>query len=318
LLALLGACGTPEEKLSELSDTDATRYAAQAMHIAPISLSALGTLLTSTETLVAGGSGGTTTTTAATPDVQIQSAATAEPQAAALATPTPRPCPAGGSVTAVLSGGNPVGQQNGRFNQGETYDLTYTGCQPVSGLTLNGKATLLIHSVDLATGALDVTWTLNMLRLTRSTLAVQFTAGKIRQVRSIDSSQRTRLDYSEGQWITVLTIGTKLRPFTVSAVQASTLADSSSLSVSGGLHTLSDGVISFDISQDGLNRHNLDGLPQQGNWILSRPNGRMRVQLDPAGVNWLRIDFDDDADGSIERSLASSPGSSTLQNAIFN
>lgn len=317
LLALLGACGAPEEKLSELSDADATRYAAQAMHVAPVSLSALGTLLASTESLVAG-AGSSTTTSDSTPGVQIQSAPGVEPQATTPATATPRPCPAGGSVTAVLSGGNNVGQQNGRFNQGETYDLSYSGCQPVAGLTLNGKATLHINSVDLSSGALDATWTLNMLRLSRSTLAVQFTAGKIQQLRSIDSSQRTRLDYRNGQWIAVLTIGTRLRPFTVGAVQASTLADSSGLSLSGGIHTLSDGKYSLDLSQDSLNRHDLDGLPLQGSWILARQDGRLRVQYDPAAAASLQIDFDDGADGSIERSLSSNPGRSALQDAVFN
>lgn len=58
------------------------------------------------------------------------------------------PCPGGGTVTVQIGGNSLVGEENGVFDAGETYTLTYTGCIGRTGLAqLDGQALLTVNSV---------------------------------------------------------------------------------------------------------------------------------------------------------------------------
>lgn len=314
-LLSLGGCGGGGDEASATSGTSnetVNAAAANATVVGGDSADAWDTSVTTAETVVA-----TQATTVAPASVHVQAMAV-QPQAVAN---VPVACPGGGSATLTITGGTVGSVLNGQWDEGEVYQLVFSGCRNATGAAaVDGTMTLTVTRADSQGTAFA---------LTTQALAVNFARGAV----TLDgSSTYARSTAGNGDGSTTVTAQVTVPSSTVTTVyqgrtshytlsqadwtrQTVWLDGLPQSATFNGTHTLSgtrpSSSFSYTVATRGGVQYGADGQPVSGAWTITLPTALLGVSI-ATGTATLTVD--EGKDGTIDRTYTRSWA--TLQNDV--
>jgi hypothetical protein len=308
--ALLSACGgggsDAGSGATAIDDTTATAYAANATLTASDAMGAADTAVLTAQSLVA------SFTSAASSGTKANAlAADAKPLTTSAVT---RACAGGGSATLSIGGGDPAAWNNGRFDAGEVYQITYSGCKGFAGwTTVDGSLSLTVDAAsgDTSNGSLAVSLAATNLTVATPRGSASLNGNATRTLSVATDANGVVLYTSRYvapsiTWVTQY--GARTSTFTLSAVDirrtatvANGVLQSSSID---GTHTLSatlpNGSFAYSVATQGAATYAGDGTPLAGSWTIELPQDRIVVTVANGAATWT---LDRGKDGTIDRTV---------------
>lgn len=306
---LLSACGGGSDGTASASidDSTATAYSADAAVIPNDAMGGADTAILTAQNVVA--SLGTVTAAESK-----SSALSADAKPLTTSAAVTRTCAGGGTATVSISGANTSTWNNGKFDTGETYQISFAACKGFAGwVTVDGSMTLAVDSASGDSSNGNLALTLNASNLTVATPRGSASLNGSATRELAVSTDANGVVHLSGHYVaSSITWSTqyfgRTSTFTLSAVDiqrdatiSGGLLQSSSVN---GTHTLSatlpNGSFSYTVATNGAATYDANGVPTSGNWTITLPENLITLTIGNGNATWT---LDRGKDGTIDRTV---------------
>ncbi|HUN92532.1 MAG TPA: hypothetical protein VMU33_10770 [Burkholderiaceae bacterium] len=218
-------------------------------------------------------------------------------------------CPGGGSAVYTVSGATPAQLQNGKFDAGEIYSLTFTSCKGALGAgALDGSLQLTVISasdtaVSVATSTSDLVVSVPLGTVSingSSTISVSTVTAGATTTETINWQTpsyevTTVFGARTSTWTFTNVDRTRTITTTNGVLASTTYSGTATLAVS---HP--NGSWSVTVSSTGGVQYDANGVPQSGSWTIVYPHNTLEITV-AHGTVTVAVDFGND--GTIDETF---------------
>jgi hypothetical protein len=280
---LLTACGggggdSDSSTTSSVSQADAVAMSANSATVPTATTEAFASAVTASQAVVAG----------------------------ALASQT-YSCPGGGSAIYTVTGLSQSELNNGTFDAGETYDLTFNSCTGAGGATtVNGSLRLVVTTATSAQLGLSSSTSGLTVGVPQGTVALNGASALNVATTTAGTTTTETVHWQTPNYSVTSVFGARTSTWALSNVDltqsAVTVNGSLYSTTHGGMATLAvvrpNGAWSITVNFQGGVQFDANGVPQSGSWTVALPYNAITIT---AASNRVTIAVDWGNDGVIDR-----------------